>query len=99
MEESLELSRNGLTPHSIDLSARALRALGRDDTLVAVVGPRSKRAGAVEMRGAERKFRIPNSEMAMERKFLIPHSSFLIRLGWVGGKSEIPNPNSEFAAG
>jgi len=32
----MELSRSGLTPHSIDLSARALRALSRDDTLAVV---------------------------------------------------------------
>jgi hypothetical protein len=32
----MELSRSALTPHSIDLSARALWALGRDDTLAVV---------------------------------------------------------------
>jgi hypothetical protein len=36
------LGRSALSPHSIDLSARALWPLGRDDTLVVVAGPRSR---------------------------------------------------------
>jgi hypothetical protein len=32
----MKLARSALPPHSIDLSARALWALGRDDTLAVV---------------------------------------------------------------
>ena len=41
-EEPMELGRSALSPHTIDLSARARWALGRDDTSVVIDGPPSR---------------------------------------------------------